>query len=111
MEAVEEDDMPRLNYGVIVKSFNAGLNPKPTNIRMTKLSCNPNVHDFYLKVTDRVCIQRGITDDSKGKIVLMYSNVSISGIRLCLERLKWGEFVLLPEKYNDLLLSAHNNRK
>ena len=107
----EEDDIPRLYYGVIINSFNAGFNPKPKNIRMTKLSCHINVHDFYLKATDRVSVQKGITDDSKGRIVLMYGKVSKSGKGLCLERLKWGEFALLPEKYNALLLQAFNNRK
>jgi hypothetical protein len=32
-----EDNLPRLYYGTIKKSFNAGIKPKPTNIRMTEL--------------------------------------------------------------------------
>ena len=105
VEPVKEvDDIPQLYYGVIMKSFNAGRVPKPTNIRMTKLSCHTNVHDFYLKAIDSVSTQKQITDASKGRIVLMYGKVSKSGKGLCLEHLKWGEFALLPEKYNALLL-------
>ncbi|HCT41328.1 MAG TPA: hypothetical protein DF427_09230 [Moraxellaceae bacterium] len=98
-----EDEKPQLYYGTIVKSYNAGQNPKPSNIRMTELLCHENVHDFFLKATDQISQEKGISDDSKGRIVLMYGKVTGSGIGLCIERLKWGEFALLPEKYNSLL--------
>ena len=98
----EEDETPRLYYGVIKKSKNAG--PTPNNKRMTELLSHTNVHDFYLKAIDRISQNKGIDDNSKGRIVLIFGKVTISGIGLCIERLKWGEFALLPEKYNDLLM-------
>ncbi len=100
----DEDETPRLYYGVIKNSFNAGQNPKPENIRMTEIFCHNKVHDFFLKATDRVSQEKGINDNSKDRVVLIFGEVSWSGIGLCLERLKWGEFALLPEKYNNLII-------
>lgn len=105
IEAVEnESTTQRLYYGVIKSSFNAGNTPKPENIRMTKLRCHEDIHDFYLKATEEISQDKGIDDNSKDRIVLMFGTVSRSGIGLCIEKLKWGEFALLPEKYNSLLI-------
>lgn len=96
---------PRLYYGVIERSANAGLNPKPTNIRMTKMKCHSSVKDFYLKDLDRNQTEKGIADDSMGRIVLMWGAITKNGIGLCIERPEWGEYALLPAKYNQLLLA------
>lgn len=103
VEVEDEDEIPRLYYGVIKNSFNAGQYPKPENIRMTELHCHSNIHDFFLKVTDRISQEKGINDNSKGRVVLMFGKVSWSGIGLCVKQLSWGEFALLPEKYDNLL--------
>mgnify|MGYP001175448288 CR=1 FL=1 len=97
----EEDDEPRLYYGRIKRSFNAGRTPN--NVRMTELACHPEVADFYLKDTDRIAQRKGIHDDTTDRIVLIYGAVSVSGVGLALENLGWGEYALLPEKYNNLL--------
>lgn len=98
----EVDEKPRLYYGKIIRSFNAGKTPK--NIRMTKLSFrHKNYKDFYFKQTDEDQQQKGINGESKGRVVLIYGVVTESGTGLCLENLGWGEFALLPQKYEKLL--------
>ena len=97
-----EDDIPRIYYGKIISSFNAGKTPQ--NIRMTKLKFNStDFADFYLKLSDEKQQEKGINDNSAGKIVLMYGKVTTNGVGLCIENLGWGEFALLPEKYEQLL--------
>ena len=48
-EVVDTTDSPRLYWGEIERSFNAGRTPKPTNLRMTELRCNNAIKDFFLK--------------------------------------------------------------
>lgn len=102
-DVTECDEIPRLYYGRIVTSRNAGINPKPTNLRMTRIVSNKAVKDFYLKARSGQQEEKGINDDSGGRIVLFWSKISENGIGLCAERLKWGEYALLPEKYNKFL--------
>lgn len=97
----ETDDEPKLYYGEILSSFNAGSTS--TNLRMTKLRCNNYIKDFYLKATDLTQTEKGINDQSTGRIVLFWGKISENGMGLCIHRPKWGEFALLPEKYNSLL--------
>ncbi len=97
------DPNPRLYYGVIERSSNKGLNPKPTNIRMTALKSHPLVKDFYLKDTDGAQAEKGISDNSIGRVVLMWGAITKNGIGLCIARPGWGEYALLPAKYNNLL--------
>jgi len=98
----EEDENPKLYFGIIKGSFNAG--PTPRNTRMTELESNIKVKDFYLKAVDWSSQEKGINDDSKGRIVIIYGKVTVSGIGLCIENIGWGEFALLPEKYNHFLV-------
>ncbi|MGI2094228.1 hypothetical protein ACRN96_16765 [Shewanella oncorhynchi] len=96
------DNKPKLYYGKIVKSFNAGKTPK--NIRMTKLSYNTKeFNDFYFKLQDEQQREKGIDDNSKDRIVLMYGKVTVNGSGLCIEHVGWGEFAILPKKYEHLL--------
>jgi hypothetical protein len=98
----EVDDKSRLYYGKIIKSFNAGKTPK--NIRMTQLIYkHKNYADFYFKQTDEDQQEKGISSESEGRVVLMYGAIIKSGEGLCLENLGWGEFALLPQKYEKLL--------
>ncbi|MCK4155439.1 hypothetical protein HFK88_24910 [Ralstonia pseudosolanacearum] len=100
----EECDVPRLYYGEIIRSYNAGQNPKPTNIRMTELRSHPNVKDFYLKIAASKQEEKGIDNESVGRIVLFWGKIVGSGIGLAANGQSWGEFALLPEKYEKLLL-------
>lgn len=103
----DTNETKKLYFGVITRSFSAALdpnNPAPYNIRMTKLVCDANVQHFHLKATEAICAWKHISDDSTGRIVIMYGKVTRSGIGLCIENLEWGEFALLPERYNNLLL-------
>lgn len=97
------DNVPKLYYGEISNSYNAGNIPKPTNLRMTRLICNTEVKDFYLKAVDSEQSEKGINDNTKGRIILFWGEISWNGIGLCVSRPKWGEYALLPEKYNNLL--------
>ncbi len=65
-EVEETDDVPKLYFGEILSSFNAGKTPKPTNLRMTELRCHKNIKDFYLKAIDSEQTEKGIGDQSKG---------------------------------------------
>lgn len=99
------DNKPKLYYGKIVRSFNAGKTPK--NIRMTKLSYNTKeFNDFYFKLQDEKQREKGIDDNSQDRIVLMYGKVTENGSGLCIEHVGWGEFALLPKKYEHLLERA-----
>lgn len=97
-----EDDVPKLYFGIIKSSKNAGRTSR--NIRMTWLACNPGVKDFCFKVIDADAQEKGIRDDTKDRILIMYGAVIESGIGLAIEKLGWGEYALLPQKYNKLLL-------
>jgi hypothetical protein len=100
----EQCDSPKLYYAVIKKTFIPAPNPKPHNIRMISLRCNREVKDFTLKETIEISTRKGIAENSNGRIVLVYGRVTESGIGLSFEKLKWGEYALLPHKYNSLLL-------
>lgn len=97
------DEIPKFYYGKIITSRNAGINPKPTNLRMTRIVSNDGVKDFYLKAGAAQQEEKGINDDSGGRVVLFWGKISENGIGLCAERLKWGEYSLLPAKYNKFL--------
>ncbi|MNT64123.1 hypothetical protein D3C72_2019950 [compost metagenome] len=89
-------------YGKIISSHNAGKYDH--SIRMTQLACNPAVKDFYVKLPNGFCRDKGITDDSKGRIVMFFGTIVESGIGLAATDLAWGEIALVPAKYNELLI-------
>ena len=97
------DDVPKLYFGRVTRSWNCG--PTPQNIRQTMLEYKQigEYKDFCLKATDASSQEHGIDDDSKGKMVIMYGVVTVSGIGLCIENVGWGEFAVLSKKYEDLL--------
>jgi hypothetical protein len=69
----------------------------------TYLSCNNRVKDFCIKMQYKDQIERGIREDSVGRYVVVYGIVTVNGIGLCFERLGWGYYGLLSEKYSPLL--------
>jgi hypothetical protein len=104
-EITETDDVPKLYYGVIEKSFTPSSNPKPNGIRMTRLKyLTGQFKDFYLKDTHKNQQEKGISDASTGRIVLFWGKITENGIGLCISRPGWGEYALLPEKYNYLFI-------
>lgn len=92
----------RLYFGKIIASRNAGSHDLST--RMTKLVCNGSVKDFYLKLPNGFCRDKGITDNSQGRIVMFFGKITQSGIGLAATNLAWGEVALVPAKYNELLM-------
>lgn len=93
-----EDESPKLYFGTI-RSSSAMGQKRDHNVRMTRLRCNDAVQDFTLKTTEGVSKERGLTDDSVGRTILVFGKVTISGMGLAIEKVGWGEFDLLPKKY------------
>ncbi len=103
-EINEENDKHKLYYGRIISTKHLGEYKRPDNIRMTYLSnSQQGVADFCLKLSHQEQENHGIGDKSVGRVVIVYGVVKESGVGLCFNKLGWGEFGLLPEKYNDLL--------
>lgn len=104
MDINEEDDIPKLYYGRILSTKHLGEYQRPDNIRMTYLKNNQSgAQDFCLKLKDKYQKSHGITDSSVGRILVVYGKVSDNGTGLCFKGLGWGEFALLPQKYENLL--------
>lgn len=98
------DDVPKLYYGIIRSSQNMGKTPN--NVRMTWLECGKGVKDFCIKTIDRVATRKGVSQGtgSQGRIIILYGKVVGSGIGLAIDQPAWGEYALLPAKYNALLV-------
>lgn len=103
-EVTDVCDVPRLYVGRI-KYFKIHPNRKPWNIRQIffDFPSNGGYRDFCLKVNEEGSREHGIDDGSKERVVLAYGKVTISGTGLSIENLGWGEFSLLPVKYEYLL--------
>lgn len=102
----DECEVPRLYFGTILRSWNAGRDPKPNNIRMTRLRPHPDVADFTIKVQAWKQEEKGISDESAGRIVLFWGKITTNGIGLAASGLEWGEFAVLPGKYQKLLAAT-----
>jgi hypothetical protein len=102
---------PRLYVGKIKSSNPSKTNPRPNNLRMTWLECHVDVKDFCLKDLISVQSQKGISEDSKGRYVIFWGRITVSGLGLCVTALKWGEYALLPEIYEPLAGAIFNNPK
>jgi hypothetical protein len=98
------DETPRLYFGRIVSTHNAATNPKPTNLRLTWFKHHAQVKDLCLKDVDATQLSKGINDTSTGRVVIFWGKITESGIGLCINRPGWGEYALLPSKYNEFLL-------
>ncbi|MGX9559466.1 hypothetical protein [Pseudomonas sp. CFBP 5750] len=98
------NEAPKLYYGRIVKSFAMGEG-KPWNMQMTEVEYRSasGYKDFYLKMSVRDSIEHGIDKNAVGRVLLMYGSVVENGIGLALTDLGWGEFALLPAKYDAVL--------
>lgn len=100
----EEDDEPKLYFGTIESTTHLGEHKRPDNMRMTYLKNDQmGVQDFCIKLQDMHQKSHGITDASVGRTVIVYGKVSDNGTGLCFKNLGWGEFALLPQKYDGLL--------
>lgn len=101
-DILSTEQSPKLYFGRIKRSWNAGNHS--TNIRMTRLECDPAIGDFTVKLQDGFCRDKGINDDSTGRIVMFYGVITKSGGGLAVDKAAWGEIALVPRKYNDLLI-------
>jgi hypothetical protein len=99
----EVNNVEGFYYGKITSSMHHGAK-LPKNIRSTYLAVNPDgAHDFCLKTPEHLQKSHGIDERSVGRILIVFSSISHSGIGLCFKDLGWGELALLPEKYEHIL--------
>lgn len=77
----------------------------PNNIQMTRLEYvnDSGYQDFTLKMSIQDSQEHGITENAVGRVVMMYGSVSKNGSGLAISDLGWGEFALLPSKYDSVL--------
>ncbi|QHQ25861.1 hypothetical protein [Pectobacterium parvum] len=94
-------NIPKIYYAKILSSFSK---PWDHSIRMTRLAWDSTgeYKDFYFKQNNKDSLGHGVNEDTRGRILLMYGVVTVNGVGLCIEHVGWGEFALLPEKYNYL---------
>jgi len=102
-DILEESQTPRLYFGLITYPL-VGGSDSLYSTKMTRLKCHESVKDFSLKDIASTCLAKGITKESAGRIVVFYGVIESNGIGLGVSGLSWGEYALLPKKYNDLLL-------
>lgn len=95
------DDVPRLYFARITSSQNMGKTP--TNLRMTWLKHSRAIADLCIKDSDANQAMKGITDATKDRAVLIWSKVVHSGVGLAFNKPGFGEYALLPAKYESLL--------
>lgn len=100
VEAV--DSVPKLYIGEIIASYCPGGNTD-RNIRMTALKSHRLANDFYLKDLNGEQKRKGFHDGMKDRFVIFWGVITTNGIGLCVTKLGWGEYDLLPEKYNALV--------
>lgn len=101
-DILDTEQSPRLYFGRIRSSWNAGKYSYST--RMTRIECDPSIGDFTVKLQDGFCKEKGIDDDSAGRIVMFYGVITTNGGGLAVDRLSWGEIAVLPKHHNDLLI-------
>lgn len=102
-DVTETDDSPKLYFGIVRNSFAMGKG-LDHNMRMTRIRCSEVVQDFTLKTLEGVSKEKGLADNSVGRIVLAYGRIVTNGMGLCIENIGWGEFDLLPQKYEKHLI-------
>jgi len=99
-DVMETSTIPRIYFGRIVSShqfFSSKLN------KTTLKHSQYGVQDFCLKLGRDEQEEKGINNNAKGRIVIMYGNIKDNGTGLCLSGLGYGEFGLLPSQYDSLL--------
>jgi len=102
-DAGKEDESPKLYWGRITRFWHAGEHKRPDNIRFTYLKNDQNEQaDLSIKMTDMSQNERGITQDTLDRIVIIYGQAVTSGAGLSFTELGWGEFALLPQQYEYL---------
>ncbi|WFC40803.1 hypothetical protein [Pseudoxanthomonas sp. SE1] len=97
------DEVPKLYFGKIQRSFIPSPNPQPYHLRMTRLYSGPDIADFFLKQNHVEQESRGIDESKIDHYVIFWSRITPNGIGLCAEHLGWGEYALVPERYTRLL--------
>lgn len=102
----EEDDMPKLYFGLIKYTYVASKNPTESSKCAIYFEHHKSLNDFIFRSDIDTCNGKRIWYDGNntGRIVLAYGVVREKGLGLAFDRVRWGEFALLPERYNDLLL-------
>ena len=98
------NSVPKLYFGRVKHVILMGAGG-PNNIQMTRLEYanDSGYQDFTLKMSIQDSQEHGITENAVGRVVMMYGSVSKNGSGLAISDLGWGEFALLPAKYDSVL--------
>ncbi|QJQ93954.1 MULTISPECIES: hypothetical protein [Halomonadaceae] len=94
-------EIPALYYGVIT-NINSPFK-RPHNVAMIMVSYSGGHADFCIKTTNASAKEHGIDNNSKGRYVMFFGPISTNGVGLCFNNPGWGEYSILPEKYNHLI--------
>lgn len=102
--ATQPSNSSGLYFGKVIRSFKAGN--KANSIRMIELEYQKNAEykDFFLKIPDDQAKSHGIDDDSNDHYILFFGKLEVSGVGLCINKPGWGEYAILPQKYERLLI-------
>lgn len=108
-KVLEPNAVSKLYFGRVRQVILMGSGG-PRNIQMTRLEYanDTEYQDFTLKMSIQDSEEHGITENAIGRIVMMYGSVSKSGSGLAISDLGWGEFALLPQKYDSVLFPDEN---
>lgn len=95
-------DTPRIYIGRIVNFKYYKEDPHYIRSTFFKYNKKSNYVDICIKASNLDSQEKGITNESKGRLVLFYGPIVESGIGLSVDRIGWGEFSLVPTKYEYL---------
>ncbi|MCW2484825.1 hypothetical protein J5069_02830 [Candidatus Symbiopectobacterium sp. NZEC127] len=95
---------PRLYFGVIKFIRFLGERYNSLSTVMLKWDGNEKYIDLSLKMPKEQLDKKNITDDKRKRIILIYGIVNKNGKGLCFEHLGWGEYALLPQVYDDIII-------
>ena len=77
-----------------------------TRVTMLEYTGDKDFNDFCFKAEDSESREHGVGDDSVGKTLVMYGVITKrGGTGLCIKDVGWGEYAVLPSKYDHLLES------
>lgn len=93
----DEDQREALYYGLITKVEDF------KHVRLVFLDTHSSVIDFCLRGNIEDLNQHGLTIKNVGQYLVVWGKVSSRGIGYSFHHPSWGEYGVLPIKYNDLL--------
>lgn len=100
--STDGDQKERLYYGRIIAVRDFPPN-RDDNKRFVYLKEHSSVKDFCLKGYIGDLNDHGLTENNVGQYLLIWGKISTNGIGYSIDHPTWGEYGILPSKYNILL--------